>query len=109
MRSYILPPPLLIFFLAEGSISGHLQLLIIDVLKLIIERTVMLRRDLCNSLMEDHIGLVINTHQLALKGPVVLCGHSHPLADVVLLQFVLGCLFLHCLSSRVDYLYRWRR
>lgn len=76
MRSEIVHLPLLILPLSKGSITWHLQLLIIDVLKLIIEWTVMLGCDLCNSLMEDDVGLVINTHQLAFKGSVVLCGHA---------------------------------
>lgn len=57
--------------------------------------------------MEDDVGLVINTHQLAFKGSVVLCGHADSLPYVGLLQLVLGCLlFLHFwIFSRVDYLY----
>lgn len=88
MRSEIFPPPLLILHLAEGGITGNLQLLIIDVLKLIIEWNIMLGCDLCNSLMEDDVGLIINTHQLAFKRSVVLCGHAYSLAYVGLLQFV---------------------
>lgn len=95
MRSKVLSSPLLILLLAEGEIVGALQLLIIDVLKLIVERAVMSIVDLCNSLMEDEIGLVIDTHQLALKRPAVLSGHSYPPPDVLLLQLFLGRGLLH--------------
>lgn len=104
MRSKVLSSPLLIFLLSKGDIVRALQLLIIDVLKFVIERAVMSAVDLCNSLMEDEIGLVIDTHQLALKRPAVLSGHSHPSSDVALLQFFLGRGLLH-LIDRVDYLY----
>lgn len=45
----------------------------------------MLGCDLCNSLMEDDVGLIINAHQLAFKRSVVLCGHAYSLAYVGLL------------------------
>lgn len=67
-----------------------MQLLIVDVLKLVVERAVVRSVNLCNCFVEDEVGLVIDAHQLALKGPVILGGYSHPPSNVVLLQSVLG-------------------
>jgi hypothetical protein len=67
----------------KASWSCILQLLIVDVFQVIVERTVMNGSNLGNCLVEDEIGLVIHTHELALEDTLVLGGHAYPPADVL--------------------------
>lgn len=71
-----------------------MQFLIVDILELVIERTILGGYDFCHSFMQDQVCLVINAHEFALKRALVLGHHSQPLADVLLLDGALGFAWL---------------
>lgn len=73
-------------FLREACGRSVLELLIVEVLEIVVKRTILSRRYLCHCFMKNKVSLVVYTHQLSLKDSLVLSDYSQPLGDEFLVN-----------------------
>lgn len=78
------------FLRGESWGRSVLQLLVIDIVKVIVEGTIMGGCNFGDGFMKDEVGLVVNAHELAFEATLILGSHTDPLANILILEGVFG-------------------
>lgn len=84
-------------FFFFGKVLGRLvcQLGVCIVVEIVVDGTVMIVGDLGDGLVENKIGLVVDTHDFPLKDATILGDYPCLLADVLIPEDLLGLGGLH--------------
>lgn len=68
---------------------------IIDVLQVVVDGAVVLRRYLSHCLMQDQVALIVDTHQLALEDAIILGGDLDSATNKLVVDLLFGVASLH--------------